>query len=230
MQVGSTLVVSGLTAALSGVLLDAAGDDHGTPQAVARTLELVGGASVLAGAALLGRGAPRVLHDALVGAGELRPHQVDAAGLALRDATSSTPGRWYHATSPGNRETIVADGVRIPVGSSNAYGDGHYLSSRADAGYGAGIVAESVDSRAPFVVHEREVLDIAGFARTVQPLVDRFVAAHPDVAARMERSQLVRESLRDAGHDSILVMRNRFSDRWLVALDEQQLRVVTRQG
>lgn len=158
-----------------------------------------------------------------------------AAGVALLThhgsaATASrTPGRWFHAESPHKQDLILAKGMHIRTGSDDAYGDGIYFASRPDRSYGSAVVAADVNSSAPLVIHERKFLDIANFQRTIRPIVDRYVARVP--AARTEpASALTRAALRDAGYDSILITRRPWESRWLVALEESDVKAVTREA
>jgi hypothetical protein len=227
LQVGTKLVLGGIAGAV--VAGAVAGHEHEHPlAAVPSAAAAVAGAGAAAlGVYALAHGARPTNFDAVIGTRQLLAHQVDAAGLAARDAASATPGRWFHVTSATKAGGIVEHGVGIPDATWGTYGDGHYLSSRPDMSYGDSVVVESVQTRTPLVVHEHDFQDIPAWQAQVRPYVERYARAHPE-AAQLPGSQLVRAALLDAGHDSIHVVRNAFSDSWLVALDPSEIKVVTR--
>lgn len=229
MRLGPMLVGGGALAAAAGAALDLDGPDDGSVPSGGRLLETAGGGLAIAGIAMLARRPNAAVHDVVVGAGALRPHHVRARDLAALDTTTSTPGRWFHATSPTSSTSIVKSGVRISDGTAGAYGDGIYLTSRPDTHYGSTVIASSVQTRNPLVLHEDTLLDVAAFGRTVQPHIDAFAARHPRLAEQMEHSTLVRAALREAGHDAVVIERRRWDPTWLVALDDASVRLVTRE-
>ncbi|MCW2921509.1 MAG: hypothetical protein JWL76_1383 [Thermoleophilia bacterium] len=168
-------------------------------------------------------------YDAPVAGTALARHLVRAQDLPLLDAATRTPGRWYHSTPTASMPSIMAAGFDVQHAGSGMYGAGHYFSSIPDAHYGAGMVSAAVRATNPFVVKEgSRFMDVHGFQQAVRPVVERFTAAHPEQAAGLGHAELARRALLDAGHDSILVTRRPWEPQWLVALTDDQVRVVTR--
>jgi hypothetical protein len=228
-NVGATLVAGGLATGVVAGAVSFHEREHAALSIPAAVTTAAGLGAAALGVYALARGARPSSFDAVIGARQLLPHEVDSVGLAARDAASATPGRWFHVTSPQRAASIHDVGVQVPDATWGTYGDGHYLSSRPDMSYGDAVVVESVQTRTPLVVHEHEFQDILAWQAQVRPYLDRYVRAHPE-AAELPGSQLVRAALLDAGHDSIHVVRNAFSDSWLVALDPSEIKVVTRRA
>jgi hypothetical protein len=167
-------------------------------------------------------------HDAPVAAGAMRDHLVRAADLPLLDQATKTPGRWYHSTGSSIVPSILDAGMDLRRAGSGMYGAGHYFSSIPDAHYGAGMISAAVRSQNPFVLREgSRFMDLQGFQQAIRPVVERFVATHPVEASTLEHAELARRALLDAGHDSVLVMRRPWEPQWLVALEDDAVRIVT---
>ncbi|MCB0877966.1 MAG: hypothetical protein KDC46_03180 [Thermoleophilia bacterium] len=167
-------------------------------------------------------------HDLPVAAGRAAEHLAPAAELEVLDAATRTPGRWYHSTASANLRSIEQSGLHVRLGSDGFYSDGIYFSSIPDAHYGRLMLSASVQTTNPFVVREgASFMDLAGFQDAIRPILERYVAAHPQEAATLSRGALQRAALLDAGHDSVLVQRRPWDAQWLVALRDDEVKLLT---
>lgn len=232
-MIGTAATLGGAT--LGGSVLAAGrGDGTSTGEALAAGgAALLGGAAIAGALALRGRGGnvdAMAVHDIQLGADLLRAHHVAAADVAP-GAGVELGGRWVHATGRAAREDIISNGVRIDgVSGDGAYGQGFYLSRTPIRAYGSNVVPIAVTASNPLRVRERTFLDQANFGRQVAPLVDAYRAAGPDQAAMVDSAELIRASLRHAGHDAIVIERTGMfaGEPWLVALDPNVAKVVVR--
>ncbi|MCW2955922.1 MAG: hypothetical protein JWO69_791 [Thermoleophilia bacterium] len=160
------------------------------------------------------------VHDAVVGARELTPHEIRRSDVAAFVADSPVKDTFFHASKGWNAH-LRAHGLAARMDPQGVWGEGFYAARIPLPFYGPETTAVVVKPTNPLSVKSLTELE-----RVTRHLADKLPDS-PDLKG-LTPAQVDRRILRAAGHDAILIRtgaRNPEND-WVVVLDPDIAKVV----
>ncbi len=210
MRVSNAITATGVATAAAGGVVAMHTDDERT-SAIGPSLVALGGTLAVAGSATIARRGWAHAFDAKIGARALSPYEIRRADVKQFLEHSALRTAAFHA---GSADEIVrlsqhGAGDLSRRGAPGLLGAGFYTTlRRPDRLYGPATAAVAIDARRPLVTKS-----FTDFERRFGPYTERSRAD-------------VRDAVRAAGHDSIL-LDHRVVPDWAVAIDsDRQVRVI----